>query len=104
MILVSAVHFRGTWLHQFATARPKTFHLNLFKKIEVPTMYLKKYLPYRYLKEINAHAVRLDFLVIIIVTNIHFIVFIISGSMIFSLCNIDHSEVKNIWKSSCQIE
>eukprot|EP00099_Drosophila_melanogaster_P025249 NP_724511.2 serpin 42Da, isoform L [Drosophila melanogaster] len=63
LVLVNAIHFKGTWQHQFAKhlTRPDTFHLDGERTVQVPMMSLKERFRYADLPALDAMALELPY-------------------------------------------
>ncbi|XP_017079126.1 serine protease inhibitor 42Dd isoform X2 [Drosophila eugracilis] len=63
LVLVNAIHFKGTWLHQFPkhATRPDTFHLDDKRSVQVPMMGLKERFRYADLPALDATALELPY-------------------------------------------
>ncbi|XP_015014646.2 antichymotrypsin-2 isoform X3 [Drosophila erecta] len=63
LVLVNAIHFKGTWQHQFSKhlTRPDTFHLDGERTVQVPMMSIKKRLRYADLTALDAKALELPY-------------------------------------------
>ncbi|XP_043645570.1 serine protease inhibitor 42Dd isoform X2 [Drosophila teissieri] len=63
LVLVNAIHFKGTWQHQFSKhlTRPETFHLDGERTVQVPMMSLKERLRFADLPALDAKALELPY-------------------------------------------
>lgn len=63
MVLVNAIHFKGTWQHQFPkhATRPETFYLDGERSVQVPMMSLKASFRYAALPALDATALELPY-------------------------------------------
>ncbi|KAI8037278.1 hypothetical protein M5D96_010029 [Drosophila gunungcola] len=63
LVLVNAIHFKGTWQHQFPkhATRPDTFHLDAARSVQVPMMSLKERFRYAELPALDASALELPY-------------------------------------------
>ncbi|XP_017125805.2 uncharacterized protein LOC108145113 [Drosophila elegans] len=63
LVLVNAIHFKGTWQHQFPkhATRPDTFHLDAARSVQVPMMSLKERFRYADLPALDATALELPY-------------------------------------------
>uniref|UniRef100_A0A6P4EQ36 Antichymotrypsin-2-like isoform X3 n=1 Tax=Drosophila rhopaloa TaxID=1041015 RepID=A0A6P4EQ36_DRORH len=63
LVLVNAIHFKGTWQHQFPkhATRPDTFHLDAARSVQVPMMGLKERFRYADLPALDASALELPY-------------------------------------------
>ncbi|XP_032306077.1 uncharacterized protein LOC6494624 [Drosophila ananassae] len=63
LVLVNAIHFKGSWVHQFPkyATRPDTFHLDNERSIQVPMMSVKERFGYADLPSLNAAALELPY-------------------------------------------
>ncbi|XP_070068348.1 serine protease inhibitor 42Dd isoform X2 [Drosophila takahashii] len=63
LVLVNAIHFKGTWVHQFPkhATRPDTFHLDDKRSVQVPMMGLKERFRYADLPALDATALELPY-------------------------------------------
>ncbi|XP_017031069.1 serine protease inhibitor 42Dd isoform X2 [Drosophila kikkawai] len=63
LVLVNAIHFKGTWQHQFPkhATRPDTFYLNGERSVQVPMMSVKERFRYADLPALDAAALELPY-------------------------------------------
>lgn len=63
MVLVNAIHFKGTWKHQFDKQQtmPMPFWISATESIDVPTMNIKKHFNYGVFEDLNASALELTY-------------------------------------------
>ncbi|XP_016958552.1 antichymotrypsin-2 isoform X4 [Drosophila biarmipes] len=63
LVLVNAIHFKGTWQHQFPkhATRPDTFYLDGERSVQVPMMGLKERFRYADLPALDATALELPY-------------------------------------------
>ena len=63
LVLVNAVYFKGLWAKQFDAqhTRDADFWLTLDSSIKVPTMFVKSQFQYKFLKELNAGVLAMDY-------------------------------------------
>lgn len=63
LVLVNAIHFKGTWQHQFPkhATRPETFYLNGERGVQVPMMNVKERFRYADLPALDAAALELPY-------------------------------------------
>ncbi|KAH8390007.1 hypothetical protein KR200_005256 [Drosophila serrata] len=63
LVLVNAIHFKGTWQHQFPKhgTRPDTFYLNGERSVQVPMMSVKERFRYADLPALDAAALELPY-------------------------------------------
>ncbi|XP_017050323.1 serine protease inhibitor 42Dd isoform X3 [Drosophila ficusphila] len=63
LVLVNAIHFKGTWLHQFPKhgTRQEAFHLDGERSVQVPMMSLKERFRYADLPALDATALELPY-------------------------------------------
>lgn len=63
MVLVNAIHFKGTWKHQFDAQQtvPLPFWVSATESVEVPTMNIKKHFNYGVFEDLNASGLELTY-------------------------------------------
>ncbi|XP_039430757.1 serine protease inhibitor 42Dd-like isoform X3 [Culex pipiens pallens] len=63
IVLISAIHFKGTWKHQFRPRKttPEPFWIRPTESVRIPMMKIKKHFRYVMLEELDSAALKLSY-------------------------------------------